>query len=93
MSPAKPTRAGRFLRLAAAALAGLTLLLWLLTGAHRGWTRTSEPVERVDDVTGLTYREYQRRFRAGLEVLAGGLTAAALLAGAGWVLDRRARPS
>ncbi len=91
MSPSRPTRAGRLLRRTAAALAGLTVLVWLLTGAHWGWTRTSEPVERVDEITGLTYREYQRRFRAGVEVLAGGLAGAALLAGAGWVLDRRAR--
>lgn len=92
MSSADRTRAGRLLRWIAAGLASLTLLLWLATGAHRGWSRTSEPVERVDEVTGLTYREYQRRFRAGVEVLAGGLMVAGLLAGAGWALDRRSRP-
>lgn len=82
-------RAGLFLRRAAVALAGLTLLVWLGGGAHRGWTQTSVPVEKTDEVTGLTYREYQPRFRPGVDFLGAGLLAAAVLGGAGWTLDRR----
>jgi hypothetical protein len=82
-------RAGLFLRRAAVVLAGLTLLVWLGGGAHRGWTQTSVPVEKTDEVTGLTYREYQPRFRPGVDFLGAGLLAAAGLAGVGWTLDRR----
>ncbi len=84
-------RAGLYLRRAAVALAALTLLVWLLGGAHRGWTQTSVPVEKTDEVTGLTYREYQRRFRPGVDFLGAGLLTATLLGGVGWALDRRLR--
>ncbi len=29
-------------------------VIWLATGAHAGWTKTSVPVQRTDEVTGLT---------------------------------------
>jgi hypothetical protein len=58
-----------------------TLATWLATGAHRGFTQTSVAVEKTDEVTGLTYREYQPRFVAGVEVLGLGLGAALALFG------------
>jgi len=59
--------------LAGAALATATLTAWLVTGAHRGWTRTSEAVEKTDEVTGLTYRTYQPCLKLGLDALGIGL--------------------
>jgi hypothetical protein len=67
----------------------VTLALWALGGAHRGWTRTSRPVEKTDEVTGLQYREYERRFQPGIDFLAGGLLIGTGLAGAAWVAGRR----
>lgn len=82
-------RLALYLRRAALALAALTVITWLATGAHRGWTQTSVPIEKVDEVTGLTWREYQKRFRPGVDFLAAGLAASGLLAGLGWFLGRR----
>lgn len=66
---------------AAVLLAVATLAVWLVTGAHRGFTQTSVAVEKTDEVTGLSYREYEPRFVAGVEVLGAGLGAALLLLG------------
>lgn len=82
-------RAASFLRWFAAGVAALTLGVWLITGAHRGWTQTSVPIEKQDEVTGLTWREYQKRFRPGVDFLAVGLVSAGGLAGLGWLLGRR----
>lgn len=82
-------RLALYLRRAALALSVLTVITWLATGAHRGWTQTSVPIEKVDEVTGLTWREYQKRFRPGVDFLAAGLAASGLLAGLGWFLGRR----
>lgn len=77
-----------------AALAGLCLVgtvgAWLLGGAHAGWTRTSLPVERTDEVTGLTYREYERGFQPGLDWLGAGLGVASILGVGAWLCRHRA---
>ncbi len=78
-----------FLRWLAAGVATLTVGVWLITGAHRGWTQTSVPIEKLDEVTGLTWRDYQKRFRPGVDFLATGLVIAGGLAGLGWTLGRR----
>jgi hypothetical protein len=84
-------RAALYLRRVALGLAALTVLVWLVTGAHRGWTQTSVPIEKQDEITGLTYREYQKRFRPGVDFLGAGLLVASTLAVAGWALDRQHR--
>lgn len=84
-------RAGLYLRRTAGVLAGLTLLVWLAAGAHRGWTQTSVPVEKLDEVTGLTYLEYRKSFRPGVDFVAAGWLASLFLAGVGWTLDHRYR--
>ena len=71
--------------------AAVTLGVWLLQGANTGWSRTSFPVEKTDEVTGLTYREYERRFQPGVDFLAVGLFMAAGLGGVSWFAGRRLR--
>jgi hypothetical protein len=66
-----------------------TLTAWLMTGASRGWTKTSVPVEKTDEVTGLSYRTYQKRFEPGMDFLAAGLSVAALCGLASWASGRR----
>ena len=48
------------------ALAGCTF--WLQAGGNKGWTKTSVAVEKVDEITGIPYREYEKRFVPGVEV-------------------------
>ncbi|MCZ7639086.1 MAG: hypothetical protein M5U12_25370 [Verrucomicrobia bacterium] len=82
----------RWLQLLAALLALGTLTFWLATGAHRGWTRTSVAVEKTDEITGLTYREYESRFVPGVDVLGAGLLGALVVATAGVLMRGRSRP-
>ena len=79
----------RFLRASALLVAAGSLTLWFVTGAHRGWTRTSVAVEKTDEVTGLTYTEYEKRFVAGVEILAVGLAVASALGVGACFLGRR----
>ena len=75
-------RMRRGLRILAAVLALATLAVWLATGAHTGWTRTSRVVMKIDPVTELEYPESEPTFVAGVEVVGGGLGLALLLASA-----------
>jgi len=70
-----------------AALAGL--IPWVAGGASRGWTKTSVAVEKVDEITGIAYREYQKKFVPGVEFPAVGIAAGAVLAAAGFLLARK----
>ena len=71
----------KILRILAAVLAIVAITGWLVTGANTGWTKTSVPVKRTDEITGITVDEYQKRFVPGLEILGVGLVLAACLAG------------
>ena len=79
----------RSLRLFALALAALALTAWLLTGAHRGWTKTSVPVRTVDEVTGLEAISYERRLVPGMDLLAAAFAGAGVL----WGLSLWVRPA
>lgn len=63
----------RLLRILAATLAVLVIAGWAGLGANRGWTKTQATIDRVDEVTGLSYKETQSTFRPGVELLALGL--------------------
>ena len=61
-------------------------VLWAATGANRGWTKTSVPVKRTDEVTGITVDDYQRRFVPGLDFLGAALLGSGILAGASFLI-------
>lgn len=84
-------RIHRHLRFAAAGLAVGGAGLWLATGAHRGWTRTSEVEMRRDEVTGIDYPVRVDRFTAGIEIPLAALAGAALLAGGAALIGRSTR--
>jgi hypothetical protein len=71
----------RILRLLALILILASILTWVVTGANRGWTKTSFPVKISDPVTGIDGIEYQKRFMPGVDFLAAALIGAAFLAG------------
>lgn len=55
---------------------------WLVTGANRGWTKTSVAVKTLDPVTGIEGISYNKKFVAGVDFLGAAFAGAALLAGA-----------
>ena len=52
---------------------------WLLTGAHRGWTKTTVTRWQKDPVTDIEGPVIEKRFVPGLDLLALGLAGAAAL--------------
>ena len=75
------------------AVAAILLLaaagMWLATGANRGWTKTSIPVKRTDEVTGITVDDYQKRFVPGIDFLGAALLGSGILAGASFLCCKR----
>ncbi len=78
----------RILRIVAGFLIVAALALWLAAGANRGWTKTSIPVKRTDEVTGITVEDYRARFVPGVDFLAAALLGSTLLAGASFLLRK-----
>jgi len=73
----------------AAIMAAAVVGLWLGLGTNRGWTKTSVPKRTIDEVTGIEAISYERRFVPGVEFLAAGLMASALLFGVSLLARRR----
>jgi hypothetical protein len=65
------------------------LVCWLAAGANRGWTKTSVPVKRTDDVTGITVDDYQKRFVPGIDFLGAALLGSGILAGASFLVHNQ----
>ena len=55
---------------------------WIVTGASRGWTKTSIAVRTLDPVTGIEGISYEKKFLPGVDFLGAAAAAAGLLAGA-----------
>ena len=70
------------LRAVAAILIMAAAGIWLAAGANRGWSKTSVPVKRTDEVTGITVDDYQKRFVPGIDFLGAALLGSGILAGA-----------
>ena len=76
------------LRLLAVLILVGALITWAATGANRGWTKTSEPVKTMDDVTGIEGITYQKRFAPGLDFLGAGLLVASVLTGVSFLFRK-----
>lgn len=68
-------------------LAGLGI--WIVQGSHTGWTVTSKPVEKVDPVTEISYREYVEGFFPGVDFLGGVIVASAVLFGSSFLVLKK----
>ena len=66
-----------------------TVAVWLATGAHRGWTRTTETVMEVEPITGLEHPVETKKFVMGVELLGAGLGLAAALAGGSFLFKSK----
>jgi hypothetical protein len=62
---------------------------WLVTGANRGWTKTSVAVKTLDPVTGIDGISYQKKFLPGVDFVSAGLIASAVLGGASLFFRKR----
>ena len=82
----------RFLRTVAALLLLAALAVWVATGANRGWTKTSVPVKRTAEVTGLTVDDYQKRFVPGVDLLGAAVLGSGILAGASFLCRKSQTP-
>jgi hypothetical protein len=76
----------RVLRTLALLVLLAALTVWAATGANRGWTKTTVPVKKTDEVTGITVDDYQKRFVPGVDFLAAALLGSAILGGASFLL-------
>lgn len=77
-------------------LAGILFALtgcvwWAASGAHKGWTKTSLAVEKVDEITGIPYREYEKRFIPGVEFPVAAVGIGSVLIGIGIWRNHRHR--
>ena len=82
----------RALRWVALGILAATVVLWVVGGAHRGWSKSSVKVTILDEITGIEQITYQDRFVAGVDTLAVGAAAAAALFGASFLIRRSAPP-
>jgi len=71
----------KLFRILAVLLAVAGLAAWLAAGANRGWTKNRVEKRTVDEVTGIEGITYEDRFVPGVDLLAGTLVGAGVLAG------------
>lgn len=62
---------------------------WAAAGSNPGWTKTQVPHTKTDEVTGISYVEYEKRFVPGIDLLAGGGAVGLLLIGATFLPRRK----
>ena len=80
------------LRLFALLVALAAAVVWLATGANRGWTKTSVPVKTLDEVTGIEGITYKKKFLPGVDFLAAAFAGSVVLAGASLFFRRSNKP-
>ena len=83
----------RILQLASMIVAVGALIVWLVTGANRGWTKSTRDVITRDEVTGIegpTSRE--KIFSPGVDFLFGAWLAGAVLACSALLFRNKPKP-
>lgn len=78
------------LRLLALVLFLGTAVWWVQAGKNPGWTKNKVFVEKVDEITGISYPEEEDRFVPGVDLLAAAGVASLVIAGLSF-LGRRGR--
>lgn len=86
---AKPARLRSSLRLAAVALLVAAAGFWAAKGAHRGWSMNQVPVKQTDEITGIEFVTYEKRFVPGIEFLGAGTGLAAGLFALSFLVQRK----
>jgi hypothetical protein len=86
---AKAPAARLGLRIAALALLLGTVGFWAAKGAHPGWSQNQVPVKQTDEITGIEFVTYEKRFVPGVEFLGAGTGLAAGLFVASLLFKRK----
>jgi hypothetical protein len=73
-------------------IAAGSVIFWVTQGSHRGWSQNRVPVPQIDDITGIEYVTYEERFVPGVDLLAGGIGAAAALFALSFFLRSKTQP-
>lgn len=76
----------KIIRIAASLLVLAAFFIWAATGANLGWTKTSEPIKTMDEVTGIEGIIYENKFQPGVDFLGAALLGAAVLTGVSFLL-------
>ena len=79
----------KILHILAAVVAMAVVTLWLMTGAHWGWTQTQVTEMLVDPVTELEYPVIEDRFVAGVEIVGGGMLLALAFVGVSFLFAKQ----
>jgi uncharacterized membrane protein YraQ (UPF0718 family) len=74
-----------FLRLIAAICLAGVIGLWVTLGAEKGWTKTSVPIQKTDEITGIEYPVFENRFVPGLDFLVAGCAGSIFLAAVSFI--------
>ncbi|MCG8528224.1 MAG: hypothetical protein MI748_17720 [Opitutales bacterium] len=67
----------------------LGISVWIAQGPNLGWTKTQIEVQKVDDITGIEYSEYEDRITFGVELPVLSLGLSALLFGGSFLLKKK----
>ena len=78
----------KIFRILASVLLVAAVGVWLATGASRGWTKTSVPIKKTDEVTGITYDQYEKRFVAGVDFLGAAVLVSGVLLAASFMFRK-----
>lgn len=89
-SPAKPAPVRFGLRLAAVLVLVATASFWAAKGAHRGWSMDQVPVKQTDEITGIEFVTYDKRYVPGVDFLGLGAGLAAGLVIVSFFVQRKA---
>lgn len=79
----------RVIQVLAGVVAVGAIATWLVTGANRGWTKTSEPKKTLDEITGIEGITYEKKFRPGVDLLGLAMLGAGALAVASLFTSRK----
>jgi len=89
VSPAKTPLSRQIARMAAALVFIVTVGFWVLKGAHTGWSQNQVPVKQTDEVTGIEFVTYEKRFVPGIEFLGAGVGIATGLFAVSFLFKRK----
>lgn len=85
-------RTALIIRIFALLLAIGVIAFWAASGADRGWTKTTVPVQKLDPITEIEFVEYEKRFVPGVDFLIAGIGASIFLFGTSF-LFRKPKPT